>query len=165
MASFNEHLLTCLLQLSFLGDEVDDPIVLERDAGEPNWDGTLVAPVRSDTLLSELDEAVTTMLKSFRKVSASVIPDKRKREEIHKTVLPLIISARLAEYPTSLTQDTEMLANSETTGRRRMAVEVRAGEKKLLQEALELATARSTEGTAAGDDNESARPSKKSKVA
>ncbi|MBE3050244.1 SETD3 family histone-lysine N-methyltransferase [Candidatus Bathyarchaeota archaeon] len=153
-----------MLQLSFLGDEVDDPIVLERDAGEPNWDGTLVAPVRSDTLLAELDEAVTTMLKSFRRVSASVIPDKRKREEIHRTVLPQIISARLAEYPTSLAQDMELLADAQTAGRRRMAIEVRAGEKKVLQEALELANARGADGAAADDDGD-ARPSKKSRAA
>lgn len=144
---------------------MDDPIVLERDAGEPNWDGTLVAPVRSDTLLAELDEAVTTMLKSFRKVSASVIPDKRKREEIHRTAVPLIISARLAEYPTSLSQDTDLLASAEIVGRRRMAVEVRAGEKKVLQEALEVAAARGAEDAAVDDDNGDARPSKKSKVA
>lgn len=104
------------------------------------------------------------MLKSFRRVSASVIPDKRKREEIHRTVLPLILSARLAEYETSLSQDMDLLAHTETTGRRRMAIEVRAGEKKLLHEALELATARATEDTEMGDDSMDARPSKKSKV-
>ncbi|SPO00744.1 related to RMS1 - regulatory protein [Cephalotrichum gorgonifer] len=150
--------------LSFLGEDAEDPVLLERDAGEPNWDGTLVAPVRSDTLLSELDEAVTTMLKSFRRVSASVVPDKRKREETRKAVLPLIISARLAEYPTTLLEDTDILANAGTVGRHRMAVEVRAGEKKLLQEALEVAAAAAAHGTAADEDNGNERPGKRSKA-
>lgn len=152
-----------MLQLSFLGEDVDEPVVLERDAGEPNWDGTLVAPVRSEMLLAELDETITTMLKSFRKVSASVIPDKRKREEIHQKVLPLIISARLRDYATTLSQDNEILANPGTVGRRRMAVEVRAGEKKVLQEALELAAAR---GSGDSEDHEmgDAPPSKRTKM-
>lgn len=144
---------------------MDEPIVLERDAGEPNWDGTLVAPVRSDTLLTELDEAVTTMLKAFRKVSASVIPDKRKRDEVHRTVLPLILSARLAEYPTSISEDTSLLAKAETVGRQRMAVEVRAGEKLLLKEALLVAEARGPRDAGADDDSADGRPSKRSKVA
>lgn len=144
---------------------MDDPVVLERDAGEPNWDGTLVAPIRSETLLSELAEAVTAMLKSFRRVSASVVPDKRKREEIRRTVLPLIISARLAEYPTTLSQDTDILAKAETVGRHRMAVEVRAGEKRLLQETLELVTDRRPDDMDVDENNGDERPSKKSRMA
>lgn len=150
-------------QLSFFADEVDDPIVLERDAGEPNSDGTLVAPIRTDKLLSELEEATTTILKAFRKVSASVIPDKRKREETCREVLPLVLSARLAEYPSTLADDELILNDPQTTGRFRMAVKVRAGEKRLLHEALVLASALSTDGGVA-DEKGGDRPNKKTKV-
>ncbi|PKS10703.1 hypothetical protein jhhlp_002460 [Lomentospora prolificans] len=149
--------------LSFFADEVDDPIVLERDAGEPNSDGTLVAPIRTDKLLSELEDATTTILKAFRKVSASVIPDKRKREETCREVLPLVLSARLAEYPSTLADDELILNDPQTTGRFRMAVEVRAGEKRLLHEALVLASALSTDGGVA-DEKGGDRPNKKTKV-
>ncbi|KEZ39765.1 SET domain-containing protein [Scedosporium apiospermum] len=149
--------------MSFLGDDVEESIVLERDSGEPNSDGTLIAPIRTDRLLSELEEATTTILKSFRKVSASVVPDKRKREETCRGVLPLILSTRLAEYQTSVADDELVLADPQTAGRLRMAVEVRAGEKRLLHEALALAAA-SASSDADANQNGSDRPNKKTKV-
>jgi len=149
--------------MSFLGDDLEESIVLERDSGEPNSDGTLIAPIRTDRLLSELEEATTTILKSFRKVSASVVPDKRKREETCRGVLPLILSARLAEYQTSVADDELILADPQTAGRLRMAVEVRAGEKRLLHEALALAAA-SASSDADANQNGSDRPNKKTKV-
>ncbi|CAI4210513.1 unnamed protein product [Parascedosporium putredinis] len=146
----------------FFEDEVDDPIVLERDAGEPNSDGTLIAPIRTDKLLSELEEATIAILKAFRKVSASVVADKRKREETCREVLPLVLSNRLSEYSTTLADDELILADPQTTGRFRMAVEARAGEKRLLHEALALAAIKTADVSL--DESMGERPAKKNRM-
>lgn len=54
-------------------------------------------------------------------------------------IMTKVIPARLEQYATTVEQDEELLRKSETSGRLRMAVEVRLGEKKLLQEARAVA--------------------------
>jgi SET domain-containing protein 6 len=66
------------------------------------------------------------------------IPGKLPRPE--KTpqtiaVLRRILEARLREYPTKLEEDEALLQGGELSPRRRMAVEVRLGEKRVLKEA------------------------------
>lgn len=105
----------------------------------------------------ELEEELKDALKIIKKQKPSVIADKRKRDGIANTVLTQVLSDKLAEYPTSAKQDRTLLENSEITHRHRMSIQVRLGEKTLLEEALSMLKAR-TEGA----DNENVeRPTKK----
>jgi N-lysine methyltransferase SETD6 len=123
-------------QISLYDDDMDEPVVIERDGGEPNPDGTLTAPVRSDNMLAELEEIVVAMLKCFKKVSVAVMPNKRRQEELTYTIIPHILALRMAEYPTTFAEDQVLLTRPETTGRLRMAIQIRLSEKLLLQEAM-----------------------------
>ncbi|KAL7274323.1 Ribosomal lysine N-methyltransferase 4 [Rhizina undulata] len=64
------------------------------------------------------------------------VPKPRKTREV-KNALVGILEARLKEYATSVDEDEEMLKSGVEEQRKRMAVEVRLGEKKILVGALE----------------------------
>ncbi|KKF94304.1 Ribosomal lysine N-methyltransferase 4 [Ceratocystis fimbriata CBS 114723] len=117
-------------------DEVGESIVLERNSGDPGPDGLFQCPATVENTLDELANQVNLVLKALRKVSSSVVPDKRKREEICNGVMLRILTGCLAMYPTTLAQDRALLADKSVTGRLRMAVFVRAGEKQLLEDIL-----------------------------
>jgi rubisco large subunit methyltransferase-like protein len=115
---------------------MDEPVVIERDGGEPGPDGTLTAPIRSENMLAELEETVVAMLKCFKKVSVTVVPNKRRQEELTYTIIPHVLTLRMSDYPTTFAQDQVLLTRPETTGRLRMAIKIRLSEKLLLQEAM-----------------------------
>ncbi|KAL5606603.1 hypothetical protein BROUX41_003001 [Berkeleyomyces rouxiae] len=117
-------------------DEIEESVVLERNSGDPGPDGLFQGAATMDNTLDELANQVNLVLKALRKVSSSVVPDKRKREEICVEMMRRILLGLLAEYPTSLAQDKALLADANLTGRLRMAVYVRAGEKELLHAIL-----------------------------
>jgi len=83
--------------------------------------------------------------------------DKRKREEVSSNVIRKALTARLAQYPTTAEQD-ELILRQDISKRQRMAVEVRLGEKKLLQEALDL-----VQGNERSTQQDQERPGKKAK--
>jgi hypothetical protein len=68
-------------------------------------------------------------------LDAENIPDVHRTVEL-KTNLLDILRARMLEYNTSIADD-EGLLHTELTSRRRMAVEVRVGEKRILQKAID----------------------------
>ncbi|KKA27725.1 hypothetical protein TD95_001300 [Thielaviopsis punctulata] len=117
-------------------DEVEETIVIDRNSGDPGPDGLFQGPPTLDNSLDELAAQVNLVLKALRKVSSSVVPDKRKREEICLAVMQRLVRAKLAEYATTLEQDMTLLAGGGLAKRARMAAMVRAGEKKLLTEIL-----------------------------
>ena len=84
----------------------------------------------------ELEDQVKALLKVLKKSKPGAISDKRKRDEIYKTIVAKALTAKLAQYPTSVEEDEQLLLNNDTKKRLRMAIEVRMGEKRLLQEAL-----------------------------
>ncbi|KAF9771541.1 hypothetical protein IL306_010804 [Fusarium sp. DS 682] len=116
-------------------EEFEDTFVLERETGEVNSDGTFAEPARFESMPEDLQEQLKTFLKSVKKAQPDAIPDKRKRDEIHQAVLAKTLEALLARYPTSIAED-ETLLKQGLNQRTRMAVVVRLGEKKLLQEAI-----------------------------
>jgi len=115
---------------------MDEPVVIERDGGEPEPDGTLTAPIRPENMLSELEETIGSMLKCFKKVSVAVMPNKRRQEELTYTIIPHVLALRMSDYPTTFAQDQVLLTRPETKGRLRMAIQIRVSEKLLLQEAM-----------------------------
>ncbi|QKD58089.2 UV-endonuclease UvdE-domain-containing protein [Fusarium oxysporum Fo47] len=116
-------------------EEFEDTFVLERETGEVNSDGTFAEPARFESMPEDLQEQLKTFLKGIKKAQPDAIPDKRKRDEIHQAVLAKTLEALVARYPTSISED-ENLLKQDLNQRTRMAIAVRLGEKKLLQEAI-----------------------------
>ncbi|KAF5690099.1 ribosomal n-lysine methyltransferase 4 [Fusarium circinatum] len=116
-------------------EEFEDTFVLERETGEVNSDGTFAESARFESMPEDLQEQLKTFLKGIKKAQPDAIPDKRKRDEIHQAVLAKTLEALVARYPTSISED-EALLKQDLNQRTRMAIAVRLGEKKLLQEAI-----------------------------
>lgn len=116
-------------------DEFEETFVLERESDEPNPDGTFANPAKFSEVPEDLREQLKSMLKAIRKVDPSCVVDKRKRDEIQHTVLIKALDALMSQYPTTIIEDELILSGSNPTERRKAAVIVRLGEKRLLQEA------------------------------
>lgn len=110
-----------------------------------------------------MDEQIKDFLKAIKKLDASLIPDKRKRDQVRDAVVAKALDARLGAYPTSTEQDEALLMRTDLSHRQRMAVHVRLGEKQLLKEAIALARAQALEN--AGDGQaETGRAGKRARV-
>lgn len=107
----------------------------------------------------ELEEELRDALKIIKKHKPKIISDKRKRDEIANTIITQVLTGKLAEYPTSIQEDRAMLQKSGLTNRRRMAIEVRLGEKLVIEEALAMLKARIDAATSESEE----RPAKKTK--
>lgn len=115
-------------------DELEDTFVLERDSGEPNSDGTFAGPASVAQIPADLQEQLKTFLKSLQKIDAGLIPDKRKRDDLQLAILTDSILAIEVRYSSSISADHQFL-QQDLSPRHRMAVQVRLGEKRLLEEA------------------------------
>ncbi|KAJ8112560.1 hypothetical protein OPT61_g5096 [Boeremia exigua] len=146
-----------------MGVEIDaeedgDPFIIERDSGAPDEEGRLTEDAKMNEF-PELEEELKEALKTIKKHKPDVVADKRKRDTIVNTVLTQVLTEKLAEYPTSIQDDRALLKDSNIANRHRMAIEVRLGEKVLLEEALAMVMARAE----AVDKESEERPSKKMK--
>jgi SET domain-containing protein 6 len=101
-------------------------------------------------------------LKALKKTSPSIFADKRKRDEICHAAITQALTAKLEQYPTSVHEDEALLKQNNLAKRHRMAIEVRLGEKLLLQEAIALMQARG--GITASEEAHDERPTKKVKT-
>lgn len=68
-------------------------------------------------------------------LDVNTIPEVHRTAELKRDLLD-ILSTRLSEYDTSIKQD-EGLVQTELSPRKAMAVEVRLGEKRILQKAID----------------------------
>ena len=141
-------------------DDLEESFVLEREAGEPDSTGKLPDHANFERLPEEYEEQVKMVLKAIKRVDPSLVPDKRKRDELLHAVALASLTARLAQYDTPVSTDEALLASPAVTGRLRTAVQVRLGEKKLLQEAMDQVWQSASEVDSA---NSHERPSKKSR--
>ncbi|KAI1391637.1 SET domain-containing protein [Hypoxylon trugodes] len=119
-------------------EEIEDAFVVERDSGEPDARGELRDDAHVKEVPTDLVDQIHTILKAIRKVSPSTIPDKALRDEITLLAIHRALELRLAQYPTSQAQDFDLLSGNKVSGRQKMAVAVRWGEKVLLQEAIDF---------------------------
>ncbi|KAI1640685.1 SET domain-containing protein [Biscogniauxia mediterranea] len=120
-------------------EEIEDAFVIDRDLGEPDSQGLVHGDSTLKHLPEDLREQFNTFLKAIRKFSPETVPDKRKRDEIFFSTVRKALQLRLAEYQTSTAEDMNLLSDDKLSGRQRMAVMVRCGEKMLLEEAILLA--------------------------
>jgi SET domain-containing protein 6 len=138
--------------------ENDDYFIIERDSGAPNEEGRLVEDAKLHEF-PELEEELRDALKTIKKHKPEAVADKRKRDEIAITVITQVLTEKLAEYPTSVQEDKALLEKSNLANRHRMAIEVRLGEKLLLEESLAMMKERAD---AVSKESEE-RPAKKHK--
>nr|XP_036577657.1 set domain protein [Colletotrichum truncatum]KAF6784691.1 set domain protein [Colletotrichum truncatum] len=165
-ASINEHLGLSDDFWTQVAEQVDpedleDVFVLERDSGEPDSEGRLNTPAVVREISAELEEQLKAILKVIKKIKGDLIPDKRKRDEVYQAVIISTLQKILGQYPTSIQEDEAFLASGNLTSRQKMAVEVRLGEKRLLQEALALV---GSTKTAAAEEEEPERSAKKART-
>ncbi|KAJ4326417.1 Ribosomal lysine N-methyltransferase 4 [Neodidymelliopsis sp. IMI 364377] len=146
------------MDLEIDSEENDEPFIIERDSGAPNEEGRLVEETKLNEF-PELEEELRDALKIIKKHRPYVVADKRKRDDIITIVITQLLTEKLAEYPTSVQEDRELLQKPSLGDRQRMAIEVRLGEKSLLEEALAMLKARMD--TARDENGE--RPAKKLK--
>ncbi|KAI5461715.1 SET domain protein [Mariannaea sp. PMI_226] len=119
-------------------EEFEDTFVLERETGDINPDGTFSVPARFDSIPEDLQEQLKTFLKGVKKGQPEAIPDKRKRDELQQAVQAKTLETLASRYPTSISEDELLLGKKDLPSRHRMAISVRLGEKKLLQEAIQM---------------------------
>ncbi|OAK94480.1 SET domain-containing protein RMS1 [Phaeosphaeriaceae sp. SRC1lsM3a] len=141
-------------------DEVEEYFIIERDSGEPDSEGRLVYPAQLREISPELDEQLKTLLKALKKSRPEVFADKRKREDICNAAVLQALKVKLGQYPTTAQEDEGLLKKEGLSKRNSMAVEVRLGEKILLQEGIDL-----IKGNVVGDDEAAeGRATKKAKT-
>ncbi|KAJ3578019.1 hypothetical protein NPX13_g2545 [Xylaria arbuscula] len=121
-------------------EDFEDAFVIDRDLDEPDSQGQYHGSKTLKSLPEDLREQINTILKAIRKLSPATIPDKQRRDEICLSAMGRAFELKLAEYPTSTAQDEKLLSSNTVSGRPRMAVFVRYGEKLILQEAISLAS-------------------------
>jgi SET domain-containing protein 6 len=135
---FHDLLLTLLQDAELDPEELEEYFIIERDSGEPDGQGRLTYQAELREISSELDEQLTAFLKAVKKSNPDLVADKRKRVENCKAAITQALTTKLGQYPTSIEQDKELLEKRDLAKRHRMAIEVRLGEKTLLQEAVAL---------------------------
>ncbi len=119
---------------------MEDTFVLERECPEVTPEGTFPSSPAAQfaALPGDLEEQLKEFLRAVRAVDPSLVPDKRKRDELQAAIMVRVLAALAAQYPTTLAQDEQLLAGggaAPLADRERMALAVRIGEKRLLREA------------------------------
>jgi SET domain-containing protein 6 len=141
-------------------EDFEEYFIIERDSGEPDSEGRLTHVVQLREISQELDEQLRSFLKALKKSNPKAFADKRKRDEICNAAISVALTAKLGQYATSLEADEALLKKEDLTKRHKMALQVRLGEKKLLQEAIALVQ----EGIGATQELDGERATKKVKT-
>jgi SET domain-containing protein 6 len=121
-------------------EDMEESFVLERDSGEPDDTGILSHPAKFVGFPEELEEQVCAVIAPALNIDITNRggPNKAQRKQLKSAffnIMDAVVPARLAQYSTTADQDEKSLTSAELTGRKRMAVVVRLGEKQLLKEA------------------------------
>lgn len=82
----------------------------------------------------ELYEQLRAVLKGLKQKKPELIPSTARRDEICNVVLATTLATKLSQFPASIEADEQLLQEGGLAKRHRMAVEVRLGEMRLLQE-------------------------------
>jgi SET domain-containing protein 6 len=127
-------------QMAHSDEDFEESFVLERSSEDPDSAGQLNSEPTFSGLPDELADQVKTFLKAIKKVTnaelaVQALEDKEMRKDLYLQAVLGALQFRERQYPTSLEDDDRILSTGELTGRQRMAVAVRRGEKQLLREA------------------------------
>ncbi|KAJ4418481.1 Ribosomal lysine N-methyltransferase 4 [Gnomoniopsis sp. IMI 355080] len=120
-------------------DEMEESFIIEYDAKDPDSEGRVEeVPTMSVNIPEELVEQAKEMLKVVKKVREEAVPDKTARDRIIYSAIATAIEERSREYSTTYDQDQmSTLNHNDWSPRKRMAVSVRMGEKRVLLQALQ----------------------------
>lgn len=125
-------------QTSSLDEEdLEESFVVERESGDPDETGINTSQAEFIGFSEELQDQVNHFVASALRINIDNMkkPEKLKLKSAFAEIMAKTIPLRLEQYSTTVEQDEELLKKRETTGRLKMAIDVRLGEKKLLQEA------------------------------
>ncbi|SCV73464.1 BQ2448_7390 [Microbotryum intermedium] len=131
---------------------VDDTFVLDKTHELPE---ELVSTIR--TLL--LDKA------GFEKAQRKEMPPKPRLDSVSAKWAIAILDKRMEEYETSIEEDETLLSQTDLDPRRRMAIIVRHGEKRLLREARREVVGAFPSGAEEQEDGKKSKADKKRKSA
>ncbi|KAF2823201.1 SET domain-containing protein RMS1 [Ophiobolus disseminans] len=145
------------VETEFDEEELEEYFIIERDSGEPDGEGRLTYTAELREISPELEEQLKTFLKALKKARPDSFADKRKRGEICIAAITQALTAKLEQYPTSAQEDEALLKKGDLSKRHRMAIEVRLGEKKLLQEGVALMQQTASEDEAATEEGSTKR--------
>jgi hypothetical protein len=120
-------------------EEIEEFFVLERDAGNPTDEGLLSStPAEFDDFPEELRAQVYQTIAPIFGINTNRKIPKDDEAKLNKDFYNIMAGTLLAvssQYQTSIEEDEALLQDEKIQGRKRMAIEVRLGEKRLLQEA------------------------------
>lgn len=145
-------------------DALEEGFVIERGADDPDSEGRVREVERKAGAPEELVEQLKTVLKAVKKVKPEAVPDKATRDKVVYSTISRALEERTGQYSTTLEQDLEKYEAGgdepgHKSGRQRMALDVRIGEKVLLRQAAESVKAKLAELAKAESDSE--KPSAK----
>lgn len=122
--------------------EEEEDFVVDRGASDPDSEGRVAEVVGRAGPPEELVEQLKEVIKAVKKVRPDAVPDKIARDRAIYTAIATALEERTRQYGTTLEQDLELY--DKTAGgaagaldRKRMALDVRIGEKVLLKQASE----------------------------
>lgn len=148
--SFPSPCLQFLQIAAFDPEDLEDPIMIDREFNEDEESGSLKA-LQPGKVLSELPSVLRKQTRAFvkralreQKKSKQALAGEQDETLLGLTAIHEAITARLATYSTFLQEDLALWARIENkevpvSSRQRMALQVRIGEKRLLSEAEALA--------------------------
>lgn len=125
-------------------DDMEEGFVIERGAGDPDSEGRVEPVAGTADVPEELVAQLKQVMKLVKKVRAEAVPDKVVRDRVIYSAIVKALEDRAGQYSTTLEQDLELAEKGKQNGqkaldRKRMALDVRLGEKRLLKEAIEAA--------------------------
>lgn len=120
-------------------DELEDSFVLERDTGYPEDNGLNKSKATFTGFEEELESQTRVFIASAMRISLddATKADRRGIKTAFLEIMAKALPARLQQYATTAAED-EAEVKGGVAGRRAMAIDVRLGEKRLLQEACTL---------------------------
>jgi SET domain-containing protein 6 len=121
-------------------EEFEESFVLERSSEDPDSTGQLESEAVFTGLPDELGEQFKTFLKAMKKVAnvelaVQALSDKDTRKDLYLRTVLRALHAREKQYATTLEEDEQLANAGQPSGRERMALWVRRGEKQVLREA------------------------------
>lgn len=121
-------------------DDMEEGFVIEYGASDPDSEGRVEEVATSAGVPEDLVEQAKEVLKEVKNIRKDAVPDKTARDRAIYSAISTAIDKRTKEYGTTLEEDQMLFQNSQGWSRRkRMAVSVRMGEKRILRQAGEIA--------------------------
>lgn len=124
--------------------ELEEDFIVERGASDPDSEGRVDEVARRAGPPEELVEQLKEVMKAVKKARPDAVPDKTVRDRVIYGAIARALEERTRQYGTTLEQDLALYEKSgaaagadESAGRKRMALDVRIGEKVLLKQASE----------------------------